>query len=181
MTINSSENYQKSAISHPNPSNVAENKMGHTNLRLEDTLKYIRNIDFSNIINKMVSHQGWKRLHAEQTCEMYRNFLYINRKFSKKAPFPPSEEIDEFWHNHILDTQKYHTDCQNIFGQYFHHYPYFGIDGKTSSIDLVKAFEQLQACYRQEFNGKEIIRIRFLSSKIISFVRHTFMHFPKTK
>lgn len=74
---------------------------------------------------------------------------------------PPSEEVDEFWHNHILDTQKYHQDCDMIFGKYLHHYPYFGIDDKSNELDLQKAFDHMQELHKKEF-GDCIYRVRSL-------------------
>ena len=35
-------------------------------------------------------------------------------------------DVDEFWHQHILDTRKYRDDCENIFGHYMDHTP--GLD-----------------------------------------------------
>jgi hypothetical protein len=34
-----------------------------------------------------------------------------------------SPEIDDIWHQHVLDTRKYHADCQHLFGFYLHHVP----------------------------------------------------------
>lgn len=132
---------------------------------------YIFAIDFSNIIEKMVSHQKWRRNEAEKTCELYRNFLYLNVKYPEYAPLPPSEDIDEFWHNHILDTKKYIQDCQVIFGGYFHHYPYFGIDGVSTMKDLQQSFQKTQELHHQEF-GEYIYAVRrnFLVSKVLALV-----------
>lgn len=35
----------------------------------------------------------------------------------------PNKQIDEMWHEHILDTRKYSDDCQTVFGYYLHHTP----------------------------------------------------------
>ncbi|SDR54213.1 hypothetical protein SAMN05216597_5649 [Pseudomonas cannabina] len=42
-------------------------------------------------------------------------------------------------------------DCQNIFGYYFHHYPYFGARGNDDKKNLGKAFELVQELYKEEF------------------------------
>jgi hypothetical protein len=36
---------------------------------------------------------------------------------------PWYEELDNLWHEHILDTRKYEIDCRNIFGSIIHHNP----------------------------------------------------------
>lgn len=114
---------------------------------------YIDSIDFSKIIYKLVNYHGWLENDAIQTCSQYRRFLFLNKKFNDKhGQLPPSEDIDEFWHSHILDTQAYVKDCQAIYGKYMHHYPYFGIgvDG-TNEDDLNNAFEITQKLYLQEY------------------------------
>ena len=107
----------------------------------------------------MVSHQKWKRFEAEKACALYRNFLYLNVKYPDEGPLPPSEDIDEFWHNHILDTKKYINDCQQIFGEYFHHYPYLGFDEKTNMKDLKNFFQRTQDLHFKEF-GEYISKVR---------------------
>ena len=133
---------------------------------LDEAKIYIYNIDFSLIVNKIVTHLQWRRKDAEKICVLYRNFLFLQKKYGANQPLPPSEEIDEFWHNHILDTKKYREDCQNIFGYYQDHYPYFGIDGKTNLNDLNNAFENTQALHELEF-GYRIERIKPLKLKEI--------------
>jgi len=134
---------------------------------------YIYAIDFSNIINKMVKHQGWFRKDAEAVCQMYRNFLFLQKKYGGDHNIPPSEDIDEFWHNHILDTKLYRKDCSAIFGQYFDHYPYFGIDGTTDMGDLNNAFDTVQQLYEQEF-GERMYQVRGRFSKLAGFIKMSY-------
>lgn len=127
---------------------------------LEEVKIYINSIDFTQTIDKLVKYNGWLRSDAIQTCEQYRKFLLLNKKYrDQHAELPPSEDIDEFWHSHILDTEAYVRDCQQIFGKYMHHYPYFGIDDKSDLNDLNNAFENTKKLYLKEF-GEEIIATR---------------------
>jgi hypothetical protein len=89
---------------------------------LEAAKTHIYAIDFSRIIDKMVQHQGWRYKDALKVSEQYRNYLFLNKKYAEGEPLPPSEDIDEFWHNHILDTKQYRRDCNAIFGQYYDQY-----------------------------------------------------------
>lgn len=111
---------------------------------------YINSIDFSNVINKMVRHQGWRHKDAVAVSRMYRHFLWLHKKYGEDHTLPPSEEIDAFWHNHILDTKQYRKDSQAIFGRYFDHYPYLGIDGKTDRNDLNDFFAVTRELYEKE-------------------------------
>lgn len=113
----------------------------------------INALDFSLILDKMIKHNGWLESDALETCQQYKNYLFLIKKYGKESRFPPSDDIDEFWHSHILDTKKYIEDCNKIFGSYLHHYPYFGIDGQTNDADLSSSFAALQKVYAQEFGG----------------------------
>src|SRR5215207_2821612 len=100
-------------------------------LILEESVQYIEAIDFRPIIDKLSMQMGWSRDHALEICDMYRKFLFLKKKYGHEYSLPPSEDIDEFWHMHILDTKNYRKDCEAIFGYYLDHYPYLGIDRAT--------------------------------------------------
>ncbi|MBS0351584.1 MAG: hypothetical protein JSR33_10470 [Proteobacteria bacterium] len=148
-------------------------------LSLTEAKRYIDAIDFSMIIKKMVEHQGWLQKEAEAVCRLYKNFLFINKKYRENySALPPSEEVDEFWHNHILDTMNYRKDCEMIFGAYFDHYPYFGIDGRTTMKNLESAFETTQKLHIKEF-GEPVYQITSNWSKLIAFLKKQFKIRPK--
>ncbi|WP_122388234.1 glycine-rich domain-containing protein, partial [Pseudomonas savastanoi] len=99
---------------------------------------------------KMGFFRGY--LEAEIGIQYYRNLLYINKKYQRKYNvLPPLLEVDEIWHHHILDTRAYITDCEHIFGYYFHHYPYFGTRGEKDKKNLRIAFKLVQDLYKEEF------------------------------
>lgn len=137
---------------------------------LKATKELINSLDFNFIVYKMVREQGWLRSCAIQACQLYKNLLFLQKKYGNQYNLVPSEEIDEVWHNHILDTKKYQEDCKLIFGELLHHYPYFGIDGNTTSEDLNKSFNITQELHYKEF-GYYIypVRHRLLFRALISF------------
>ncbi len=122
---------------------------------MEKAKKYIDRMDLEPIIRKLTDPSyyldRWNRKDVQTGVKLYRNFLYLKKKYGKRHPIVPSEEIDEIWHAHILDTRKYIKDCQAIFGEYLHHYPYFGIGSKADKQALEAAFNQTQELYFQEF------------------------------
>jgi hypothetical protein len=63
----------------------------------------------------------------------------------------PCREVDKFWHAHILDTAAYRVDCERVFGQFFDHFPYFGMRGEEDAHALADAYDQTLALYRQHF------------------------------
>ena len=140
---------------------------------LEEAKAYIYTIDFSMIIDTMISVQGWKRKHAEKVCVLYRNYLYLCKKYGDMCKLPPSKEIDEFFHNHILDTLKYRNDCLAIWGHYHDHYPYFGRDEYSTPDDLIKAFSKLQILHRDE-HGYDIYQVRGALQRIQGLLKKLF-------
>ena len=58
------------------------------------------------------------------------------------------------WHYHILDTSKYMSDCQNIFGNYLHHFPYLGMRGEKDRGALIECFEETKKVYQQHFGSE---------------------------
>lgn len=129
-------------------------------ISLQQAKAYIDKIDFSMIINKMVTRDDWLEDEAQAVCKMYRNYLFLLKKYKDKFEVPPSEEIDEFWHQHILDTRKYHADCEAIFGGYLHHKPEYIFD-KYNSLNksMNHLFHNTQKLYFAEF-GNTIIKCK---------------------
>lgn len=121
---------------------------------LEECRRYINLIDFTMAKTKMSSEEGdlhWSREKADAVEELYKKFLFLNRKYAGD-PIPPPADVDRFWHFHILDTLAYHRDCQAIFGGYLQHYPYFGMRGPDDEQALRSAFERTKRLYSEEFD-----------------------------
>ena len=101
---------------------------------------------------------NWTLNKAEMVETWYRRFLYLSSLYTDKAIIP-SKDIDIFWHTHILDTKKYMSDCENLFGRYFHHFPYFGMRGTKDRNNLEDAFQKTDELYLQHF-GESPLSIR---------------------
>lgn len=77
----------------------------------------------SNERDPLTISSGWPREVALAIAEQYKAFLYILKVYPKEL-IVPFREVDEFWHAHILHTEKYHKDCETVFGHYVHHVPH---------------------------------------------------------
>ncbi|MDF3885499.1 glycine-rich domain-containing protein [Cupriavidus basilensis] len=122
----------------------------------EQTVKHmwqaIDALDFSRMKAKLL-HRAQARWTAETLTAAesgYRQFLKLAAKYPD-APVVPSELVDEFWHAHILDTQRYACDCERIFGHVLHHDPYVGIDGLEDEARLQALANASNALSMQEF------------------------------
>lgn len=80
----------------------------------------------------------------------YRKFLALHMAFPEMSVVP-CQMVDEFWHQHILDTMAYRVDCDAIFGRFLEHFPYFGLRGPGDAQDLADAYEETLIAYREAF------------------------------
>lgn len=106
---------------------------------LESAVVKVSQIDFSMQCRKLVEESGWTAEVCQEVEDLYRKFLVLNIRYPEQK-LCPNGPVDEFWHAHILDTRKYATDCELLFGEMLHHYPYFGMRGPDDRADLDRAF-----------------------------------------
>ena len=67
----------------------------------------------------------WDEVRVARALHEYKQFLAL-MYWNPEAALIPSEDIDDVWHAHVLDTARYQTDCETIFGCFQHHSPTFG-------------------------------------------------------
>ena len=120
---------------------------------VEQVVAAIEALDLEPIKFKLMDADegpGWPREYVEKMAVSYKRFLTL-LVTHPETPIAPSKDIDKFWHGHILDTMKYAEDCENIFGYFLHHFPYFGMRGEEDAAQLAKAGEAMSRLYEQEF------------------------------
>jgi hypothetical protein len=153
--------YKRIVNTLPHEMNKPTSRLVHTS-SLEDAVNHINQMDLSAIVKKITTKdplicRHWSPTEAEIAVQYYKNFLYLNRQYLSTHPvLPPLLEVDEIWHHHILDTRQYIRDSNAIFGDYFHHYPYFGTRSRIDKINLDVAFEEVQKLYEMEFGNRMI-------------------------
>jgi hypothetical protein len=94
--------------------------------------------------------KGWSDTKADFEIGKYRDFLKL---VSTGMSVVPTKDVDEVWHNHILDTEEYAKDCQRCFGYFVHHHPYMKDD------DLQRSWKETNAVYENTF-GKQYSKDR---------------------
>lgn len=68
----------------------------------------------------------WDLNRAEAAVRNYKRYMAVTKALGG-VQLVPNGDIDEIWHMHILDTREYMKDCNELFGEYLHHFPYFGM------------------------------------------------------
>jgi hypothetical protein len=119
---------------------------------IETMWQAIDALDFSRMKAKLLHQKSahWSAESLEQAESGYRQFLKLAAKYPD-TPAVPSEQVDAFWHAHILDTRRYGADCERIFGYVLHHDPYVGIDGPQDEARLMEMAAASDALSRREF------------------------------
>ena len=82
-------------------------------------------IQFTSYYNK------WTLDYTEDVFKEYQKFLYLRNINSNLSP---SDDIDKFWHAHILNTKSYYDYCIKKFGKIIHHNPNDSLDEKARKI-----------------------------------------------
>jgi hypothetical protein len=108
---------------------------------VELALEKVAMLDFSMVKRKLNEEKGWTKEFCDDVEDLYRKFLALNIRYAGEK-ICPTGPVDEFWHAHILDTRAYARDCDALFGEYLHHFPYFGMRGAEDRAALEAAFER---------------------------------------
>ena len=116
------------------------------------------NLDLEPIMVKLMDPregEGWAEAQTFIAIEEYRRFLFLT--LTRLEAIVPTTFIDTVWHNHILDTAKYREDCQNIFGFFLDHFPYFGMRSDDDRIALDTSFQRTAEIYQAEFGSSYFV------------------------
>lgn len=104
----------------------------------------IDSLDFGQEIERMETRSGLEKATAELAVSLYRKFLILRMKYGS-GRLTPSKLIDEAWHEHMADTQKYMDDCQKLGVPFIHH------DPKIVGEEMERRFADTKALFVKEF------------------------------
>jgi hypothetical protein len=113
----------------------------------------IEQLDLEPIKVKLMheeSGEGWSLEQASAVEREYRRFLYLMKTYPEEQA-APLMDVDTFWHYHILDTMKYATDCEAVFGYFLHHFPYVGLRGEADEAAHHRLGEKMKELYENTF------------------------------
>ncbi|MFN9571292.1 MAG: glycine-rich domain-containing protein [Cyanobacteriota bacterium] len=107
-------------------------------------------LDFANLRCKVMHPNpnvgyGWSEAFTDLMEAEYIIFFAMHAAFPELS-LPPSRVMDLFWHEHILDTRAYFSDCHHVAGRYLHHLPYFGMrnpEDASLCVDALNSERQL--------------------------------------
>lgn len=123
-------------------------------LTSEEALRQVEaHVDLRNVLRKLADADegpGYDESRLELMATEYRRFLAL-QVMHPGEDIVPCKIVDEMWHRHILDTRAYAADCDALFGEFLHHYPYFGMNGPQDAQDLNDAYSATLERYQDAF------------------------------
>jgi len=121
----------------------------------KNLIAVINAVNLEPITYKLVySSDGpqWPLEKALYIEKWYRRFLILHILEPQKIVVP-TKDIDTYWHNHMLDSIKYHQDCDQLFGYYLHHFPYLGMRGEEDKNELERLFKMTLSAFKKLFGA----------------------------
>lgn len=120
---------------------------------LAQTIAAIEALDLTLIKFKACRKEdgyGWPAAYADRMEVAYKRYLMLHARHPELT-LAPEQDVDRFWHMHILDTRKYAADCEATFGYFLHHFPYLGLRGEEDAKALQAAYQEMQRLCVEEF------------------------------
>jgi hypothetical protein len=122
-----------------------------------EVIAAIQALDLESVKSRVMDAElgeGWSREYADSIETAYRTYLTMLVKYPEDADdILLSQDVDEFWHTHILQTRKYSEDCQKAFGNYLHHEPHVGEVTPADHEKRTALAEKTRRLYEQEFGN----------------------------
>ena len=96
--------------------------------RVANQRKKPSELDLRSVRDAMIEKHGWTEERADAAQLEYVRFLTLLQTKPGFMLIPwldasGRDDLDQFWHQHILDTEKYAADCKALFGRMIHHNP----------------------------------------------------------
>lgn len=131
-------------------------------------MEKVNQIDLSPI-NKVLQYENptfWTNEILAETELSYRRLLVLNLLYPNET-IVVNKIVDDYWHQHILDTKKYAEDCEKVFGYFLHHYPYFGINGEQDKEDNRLGFVITQQLWQLTFGKPMVTQTNLTLNKVL--------------
>src|SRR5271166_4528431 len=86
-------------------------------------LQKVDTLSLSAIADTAAKRHGWSSDRVQNAENEYRKFVYLLMLCPNETLTPWCDDLDLFWHEHILHTEQYAVDCRHLFGHFIHHDP----------------------------------------------------------
>ena len=121
-------------------------------------LRQVDALDLEPVVYKLMHPEPGDKAcslaEANRAIALYQCFLKLCVLYPGTA-IVPTRQLDHVWHTRMLDTAKYRTDCDHVFGHFMDHFPYPGLRGQDDRRARRAGFAQTRRLLREHF-GIEI-------------------------
>jgi hypothetical protein len=116
----------------------------------QDLWNRVAAMDLSPVVMQLVNYKGWSMERAAAAERRYRRFFYL-KAILPEGMASPTEEVDEFWHQHIINTRQYGPDCQAVVGRFLHH-TFLSLDDPEQAREAQTVWLATWVCYEALFD-----------------------------
>ncbi len=111
-------------------------------------LTTIQSIDMDFLTKQIQKKLDWSDQRIKNALIRYRQYLYITAVQEK--PIIPTKDVDDVWHQHILNTKLYSRHCDMIYGKMLHHQPFDSEESKKES-DALKLPDIAKEYFKEDY------------------------------
>lgn len=94
---------------------------------------------------------GWTHPHSLRVLTEYQKFLALVMAHPGRS-YGMGGDVDEIWHEHILDTLNYAEMCDRIAGTFIHHVPAAG----SSDAEIQAGYRLTLSDLERHFGGPDL-------------------------
>ena len=120
----------------------------------DDRVRRVDELDLEPVVYKLMHPEpGVEALSlaaADKAVALYRCFLKLC-VLRPRTSIVPNKTIDEVWHMHLLDTDKYRGDCNFVFGYFIEHFPYAGLGGADDRYAWREDYARTRRLFLEHF------------------------------
>ncbi|WP_377477527.1 MAG: hypothetical protein P2A85_03385 [Microcoleus anatoxicus] len=99
-------------------------QMESIHIRSKNILGRVMSYDLSVIRERFLKDNPELSSRLDSIELVYRQYMYLCAIKPRMSLSVPSNEVDEFWHCHIIHTREYQDFCNEIAGYFIHHAPH---------------------------------------------------------
>ena len=119
---------------------------------MDERWEKVAALNLNSVRKKFAFKKSWRwhlRRSVDKVERQYRQYLYLIVRNPDKTVVPWSRDLDDFWHEHILDTAKYAQDCNFILGAFIHHNPHLPEGSLSHSEASAETRKMYKAAFRE--------------------------------
>ncbi len=109
----------------------------------------VESLDLSPMVFQLVTYLGWTPQRAAAAERRYRRFFYL-KTVLPNGMASPTRLVDDFWHQHIINTRNYEPDCLRVAGRFLHH-TFLSFDDPAEAGELSAVWLNTWTCYESLF------------------------------